>query len=65
MGDARGGAGVKRERTFSLSVVSQGFEASCIAEDGALCFQHRNFGVRVEKRRSVAVEKSPSPLRSQ
>lgn len=49
--DAREGAGVKRDRTFSLSdVVSKGFEASCIAKDGALYFWHRNFGVRIEKR---------------
>jgi len=46
---------VKRERTFSLSdVVSKGFEASCMAEDGALYFWHRDFGVRVEKRTGEA-----------
>ena len=46
---------MKRERTFSLSeVVSQGFEARCSAEDGALYFWHRNFGVRVEKRTGTA-----------
>jgi hypothetical protein len=42
---------VKGDSTFSRSeVVSRGFEASCIAEDGALYFWHRNFGVRIEKR---------------
>ena len=46
---------MKRERTFSLSdVVSKGFEASCMAEDGALYFWHRDFGVRVEKRTGEA-----------
>jgi hypothetical protein len=46
---------VKRERTFSLSdVVSKGFEARCIAADGALYFWHRDFGVRVEKRTGKA-----------
>lgn len=40
-----------RERTFSLSdVVAKGFEATCIAKDGAVYFWHRNFGVRIEKR---------------
>ena len=39
------------DQTFSLSdVVSKGFEASCIADDGALYFWHRNFGVRIERR---------------
>jgi len=53
--DAREGAGVTRERTFSRSdVVSKGFEASCIAKDGALYFWHRNFGVRIEKRSGKA-----------
>ena len=42
---------MKRERTFSRSdVVSKGFEATCVAEDGAHYFWHRNFGVRIEKR---------------
>jgi len=46
---------VKGDSTFSRSeVVSRGFEASCIAEDGALYFWHRNFGVRVEKRTGTA-----------
>ena len=46
---------MKRTRTFSRSdVVAKGFEASCIAEDGALYFWHRNFGVRVEKRTGKA-----------
>jgi hypothetical protein len=46
---------VKRERTFSRSdVVSKGFEARCIAKDGALYFWHRNFGVRIEKRTGKA-----------
>ncbi len=46
---------MKRARTFSRSdVVAKGFEASCIAEDGALYFWHRNFGVRVEKRTGKA-----------
>jgi hypothetical protein len=41
---------VKRARTFIRSdAVAKGFEASCIAEDGALYFWHPNFGVRVEK----------------
>ena len=53
--DARGGAGVKRERTFSRSdVVAKGFEARCIAKDGALYFWHRNFGVRIEQRTGKA-----------
>ena len=46
---------MKRERTFSRSdVVSKGFEARCIATDGALYFWHRNFGVRIEKRTGKA-----------
>lgn len=46
---------MKRGRTFSLSeVVSKGFEAHCIAADGALYFWHRDFGVRVEKRTGEA-----------
>ena len=46
---------MKRERTFSLSdVVSQGFEASCVAKDGALYFWHRDFGVRIERRTGEA-----------
>jgi hypothetical protein len=46
---------VNRERTFSLSeVVSQGFEARCVAEDGALYFWHRTFGVRIETRTGKA-----------
>ena len=46
---------MKRERTFSLSdVVSKGFEARCVAADGALYFWHRDFGVRVEKRTGEA-----------
>ena len=46
---------MKRERTFSLSdVVSQGFEASCIARDGAHYFWHRDYGVRIEKRTGEA-----------
>ena len=44
-----------RDRTFSLSeVVSKGFEASCIADDGALYFWHRNFGARIERRTGKA-----------
>jgi hypothetical protein len=47
--------GVKRERTFSLGdVVSKGFEARCVAEDGTLYFWHRNYGVRIEKRSGKA-----------
>ena len=43
------------DRTFCLSeVVSKGFEASCIADDGALYFWHRNFGVRIERRTGKA-----------
>ena len=46
---------MKRERTFSRSdVISKGFEARCIAKDGALYFWHRNFGVRIEKRTGKA-----------
>ena len=62
--DARGEAGVKRERTFSLSgVVSKGFEASCIAKDGALYFWHRNFGVRIEQRtRKATLLTDPAAL---
>ena len=41
---------MKRERTFSRSdVVSKGFEATCVAEDGAHYFWHRNFGVRIDR----------------
>lgn len=46
---------MKRDRTFSLSdVISKGFEARCIAEDGAHYFWHRNYGVRIEKRTGKA-----------
>ena len=46
---------MKRERTFSRSdVVAKGFEARCIAKDGALYFWHRNYGVRIEKRTGKA-----------
>ena len=39
------------DRTFRVrDVVAKGFEATCIAEDGAVYFWHRNFGVRIEKR---------------
>jgi hypothetical protein len=53
--DARGGTGVKRDPTFSLSdVVSKGFEATYTAKDGTLYFWHRNFGVKIEKRTGKA-----------
>ena len=41
--------------TYSLNeVVAQGFEASCVGEDRAIYFWHRNYGVRIERRSGKA-----------
>ena len=43
------------ERTFTLrEVVTMGFEAQCVAGDGARYFWHRRFGVRVDMRSGKA-----------
>ena len=46
---------MKSERTFSLSdVLSKGFEACCIAPDGAHYVWRRSFGVRIDRRTGQA-----------
>ncbi len=46
---------MKGNHTFNLSdVISEGFEARCLAEDGVYYFWHRNYGVRIESRTGKA-----------
>ena len=53
-GREKDGASVNGDGTYSLSdVVSQGFEATCIAH-GAHYFWHRTFGVRIDRRTHTA-----------
>ncbi len=43
------------ERTYSTGeVISQGFEARCVARDGTLYFWHRTYGVKISKRTGKA-----------
>lgn len=46
---------MERERTYSLGeVIARGFEARCVTKSGILYFWHRNYGVRIDTRRSQA-----------
>lgn len=41
--------------SYSLGeVVAKGFEASCVGQDHAVYFWHRNYGVRIERRSGKA-----------